>query len=696
MFNQSRSYIIRFLFVLAFLVILAQLFNLQILSSEYADLANRNALFRRTIFPARGMVFDRKNRPIVRNVQMFDLMVNPSEMRGVDTTFLCRLLEIDSTEFMRRLQAARNKYTTMPSSFEDLLTPEKYARLYENMWRFGNGFFLQERPVRTFPFNVGSQFMGYTGEVDSAIIARSEGYYQPGDYVGRTGLEASYEQILRGQRGVQWLIRDNKGHLQGSYAGGAMDEPAIAGKALHTSLDVELQQLAEKLLKDKIGAIVAIDPKTGGVLAMASGPSYSSNDMTGSNFKKTYQKFVLDVSRPLLNRAIKGQYPPGSTYKPIGALIGLDEGVISPRSGIACSGNYYGCARPVKCTEKWAGHSGNLHDAIAYSCNSFFSMAYRLTVDNPRIGNVKDGYAKWKEYVNAFGYGHPLGVDLPSEDKGNIADTAFYNKRYNGYWNSCTNVSLGIGQGEMLVTPLQIANAMSIIANKGYYYVPHFVQSIEGESTEDTLLNRFRVKHKIPVHISDTLYNIVMQGMHDVTTRGTAASIPKIPGVDICAKTGTAENKRVIDGKVLQLKDHSVFGCFAPMQDPKIAICVIVENGGFGSTWAGPMAYLMVEKYLTDSLRADRVVEADRIASANLMPSYLPRLQYIEDSARAQYYFKLTKDSSYIRKFLKRGSSPRPQPARDSTAPRQRIAYLRPELLEPAKPISLKKKNLPS
>ncbi|MFL5773355.1 MAG: penicillin-binding protein 2 [Flavisolibacter sp.] len=691
-FNQSRSYIIRIIFAIAFLVILVQLFNLQVLSSKYQLLAQQNAFLRKTVYPARGIVYDRKGRPIVKNTLMYDLMVTPTEVKGVDTAYLCKLLDIDTAEFHKRILTAILKGGPVrASAFEDLLTPERYARLEENMWRFGNGFFLQERPVRTYPYNVGGHFMGYIGEVDSGIIARSGGFYEPGDYVGRSGLEASYEKVLMGQRGVQVLIKDFKNRVVGKYANGEMDEPAAAGRGLHTYLDVELQQLAEKLLKNKVGAIVAIDPKTGGVLAMASGPVYSPNELSGASFKKTYARLNLDVSRPFLNRAIKGQYPAGSTFKPVGALIGLDEGVIGPKSSISCTGAYYGCARPVKCTEKWPGHAASLRLAIAHSCNSFFSMTFRATIDNPKYGNAKDGYEKWKEYVNAFGLGHQLGIDLPSEDKGNIADTAFYNKRYNNSWNSCTNVSLGIGQGEMSVTPLQIANVMAIIANKGYYYIPHFVNSIENEESGDTLLNKYRVQHKIPVHISDTLYNLVKEGMHDVTVVGTAASIPKIPGIDICAKTGTAENKIILDGRIIQLADHSVFGCFAPKDDPKIALAVIVENGGFGATWAGPMAYLMVEKYLTDSLRADRVVEADRISNANLMPEHLPRLQYKEDSIRAYFYFNLTKDSSYIKKYMKKFV---PYIPRNPKKPLQNITFFRREdMVEPEMYTFTRKKN---
>jgi penicillin-binding protein 2 len=602
-FNQSRSYIIRLLFVVAFLVILAQLFNLQVVSSKYQVMAQENAVFKRVVFPPRGIVFDRKNRRIVNNIMMSDLMVIPSEVRNLDTAYLCQMVDIDTAEFKKRMLTAVLKGSRVRASvFESLLSHEKAARLEENMWRLGSGFFLQDRPVRSYPYNSGGHFMGYIGEVDSGIIARSDGFYQPGDYVGRSGLESSYEKSLMGERGIQYLVKDNKGRLVGSYENGQLDEAPLAGRDLYTSIDIEVQQLAEKLLTNKVGAVVAINPKTGGIIAMASGPSFNPNDLTGSNFKKTYGKFALDVSRPLLNRAIKGQYPPGSTYKPLGALIGLDEGVINQRSGIGCSGAYYGCARPVRCTEKWAGHSGNLRQAIAHSCNSFFSMTYRLTVDNPKYANVKDGYAKWREYMNAFGYGNPLGIDLPGEDRGNVPDTSKYNRVYRNAWNSCTNLTLGIGQDMMLATPMQIANSMCIIANKGSFYTPHFVDSLDDQTTEDTVLNRFRISHRLPIHISDSDFNDVMDGMEDVTIIGTASSIPKIPGINICAKTGTAENFH----RGVQQKDHSLFACFAPRENPQIAIAVIVENGGFGSTWAGPMAYLMIEKYLTDSLRAER------------------------------------------------------------------------------------------
>jgi penicillin-binding protein 2 len=669
-FNGSRSYIIRLIFLGVFLIIIAQLANLQLFSKKYKVDALNNAVFRKVVYPPRGIIFDRKDRAILNNTLMYDLMVTPSEVRNVDTAYLCQLLEIDTSVFrarMTELIVRNGRYR--PSAFEELLSQEKYARLEENLWRFNAGFYLQRRPVRLYPYNAAAHIMGYVGEADSSIIARSGGFYQPGDYVGRSGLEASYERILMGQRGVQFVIKDNKNRLQGSYENGLLDTAAEAGRGLRTYVDIELQQLAEKLMQHKVGAIVAIEPRTGGIIAMVSAPDYNPNDLTGYNKKKNYSKMVLDVAGPLLNRAIKGRYPAGSTYKPLGALVALDEGVITPRSGIGCNGAYYGCNRPVRCTEKWGGHAANLRLAIAHSCNSFFSNTYRLTVDNPQLGGVKKGYAKWNQYMNAFGLGNRLGVDLPSEDPGLIPDTIRYNKVYRGSWNSCTNVTLGIGQDMMLVTPLQMANAMCIVANKGYYYTPHFVKNIDSETKEDTLLNAYRRKHEVLTHIPDTVYEVVHSGMQDVVDIGTARAAA-IPGIHICAKTGTAENYRIIDHRRIQLKDNSLFAAFAPRENPRIAIAVIVENGGFGATWAAPMASLLMEKYLNDSLRAERLPEVERIAAANLMPSYLPRLQFIADSTRAEYYFNMTQDSSYLKKYVRRHANTPTAPADDSAARR--------------------------
>jgi penicillin-binding protein 2 len=355
--------------------------------------------------------------------------------------------------------------------------------------------------------------MGYIGEADSNIIKRSSGFYHMGDYVGRSGLEAYYERVLMGQRGVEFLLKDNKNRLVGNYEKGRYDTPAIRGRNLHTYIDIELQQLAEKLINGKLGAVVALDPKTGGILAMASGPNYNPNDLTGPNKQKNYSRMVLDVKAPLLNRAIQGFYPPGSTYKPLGALIGLDEGVITPASGIACTGAYYGCARPVKCTEHWLGHSANLRLSIAWSCNSFFSDVFRKTIDNPAYHSTRTGLVNWTNYMHAFGLGHRIGVDLPSEIGANVPDTTQYDKEYRRSWNSCTMVTIGIGQDKLTVTPLQMANSMAIIANKGFYYIPHFVKNIENETEEDTVMRKYRQKHEVLTHIPDDVYDVVQQGM---------------------------------------------------------------------------------------------------------------------------------------------------------------------------------------
>jgi penicillin-binding protein 2 len=650
-FNQSRSNIIRLIFLGLFLVIIVQLFNLQVIQGKYKRMAMDNAVFAKVKYPDRGIIYDRKNRPILNNTIMYDLVVVPNEAKKNDTFGLCEILGIDTAEYKKRILEARMKNGPYrPSIFEDLLEPQLQARLDENIWKFP-GFALVERPVRVYPFNAAAHIMGYIGEADSNIIKRSGGFYHMGDYVGRNGLEAYYERVLMGQRGVEFLLKDNKNRLVGNYEKGRFDTSAIRGRNLHTYIDIELQQLAEKLISGKVGAVVALDPKTGGILAMASGPNFDPNTLTGPNKQKNYASMVLDVSLPLLNRAIKGQYPPGSTYKPLGALIALDENVITPQSGIGCTGAYYGCARPVKCTEHWQGHSANLRLSIAWSCNSFFSDVFRKTIDNPEFHSARTGMVKWTEYMHKFGMGHRIGVDLPSEDGGNVPDTTQYDKEYRRSWNSCTMVTIGIGQDKLTITPLQMANSMAIIANKGYYYIPHFVKNFENETEKDTVLKKYRLKHEALTHIPNDVYDIVQQGMQDVVEHGTAR-VAQIPGINICAKTGTAENKMVLDGKVIQLKDNSMFVCFAPREDPKICIAVVVQNAGYGATWAAPIGSLLVEKYLTDSLRTERMAEVKRISEANIMPDYLPRVQFITDSIRAWKWFNLTRDSAYIRKYL--------------------------------------------
>lgn len=598
-------------------------------------MAANNAIFRKVVYPDRGIIYDRKHKAILENVVMYDLVVTPRETKGSDTAALCSILGIDSAEYHKRIISAIIKNSSYkPSTFSALLTPETYALLNENMYKFP-GFILQERPVRKYPFSSAGNVLGYLGEVDSSFLRRhkEEGYLQ-GDYAGMTGLERSYEKVLMGVRGVERYIRDNRNRIQGPYEKGVFDTVAIPGRDLYTSLDIELQKLAEQLLGNKIGSAVAINPKTGGILAMATSPSYNPNLLTGSERRSNFGKLILDTARPLLNRATKGQYPPGSTFKPLGALVALDEGLITPAYGYPCRGGYFACGRGVRCEHSDAGHAANLRAAIAHSCNAYFCDVFRKAIDNPAFPNTQAGYLKWKYYMNAFGLGEKLQVDLPSEDAGNIPDTARYNKDFGGFarWNSCNILTLGIGQDRMLATPLQLANAMCFIANKGWYYTPHFVDSIENQTIGDSVfLGRFKIKHQV-TNISSTDFDAVQLGMWDVTTGGTATRA-QIPGYNICAKTGTAQNPHG--------KNHSLFVAFAPMENPKIAIAVVVENAGYGSTWAAPIASLMMEKYLNDTISTKRLPEVERIAKADLIPVAVKNWYARKDSIKLARLAKL-------------------------------------------------------
>ena len=651
-FNQPRSRNIRIILVVAFSVIFVQLFYLQIISSKYKKLAMDNAVYPKVIYPERGIIYDRNGKAILNNTIIYDLMVTPAEVKGIDTISFCRVMQIDTATFRQRILDAIYKNTAVrPSVFSPMLSKEIQARFEENSWRY-TGFTLVERPLRIYPFDAGAHLLGYVREVDKRDIERSNNFYRQGDYIGKTGLEAYYEDVLMGQRGVKYLIKDNWNRLVGSYENGAYDTVAIAGRSLHTSVDIGLQQLAEKLFTNKVGGMVAIDPKTGGILAMVSGPDYNPNDLSGPNGSKNFAKMQLDVSGPMLNRAIAGRYEPGSTYKPLGALIALNERVIHKEFGFPCAGRYNLCGHgKPECTEKFAGHASNLRLAIAHSCNSYFAHVYRLTVDNPKYRNVKQGYLHWKSYMNAFGIGVKLGVDLPNENTGGIPDTSVYNKENAGYWTSCTNLTLGIGQDKMQTTPLQMANAMCIISNKGYYYTPHFITKIEGQTEDDSVwVNKYKVRHNVLTQISNEDFNTVIEGMNDVVKLGTARVV-QIPGIEICAKTGTAENYTVLDGRRIKLQNNSMFVCFAPKENPKIAMAVFIQNAGFGATWAGPISRILLEKFLNDSLSNRSKDDSVRIVNANLTPSYFKRLQYKEDSIRARKWYQVTHDSSYLKRF---------------------------------------------
>ncbi|SHN42038.1 penicillin-binding protein 2 [Chitinophaga sp. CF418] len=616
-YNQPRKRVIQFIILGMVILIITRLFFLQVVEKKYSKLADANAVLRKVVYPSRGIIFDRKGRSILSNDAMYDLVVTPINVKNIDTAYMCEILQIDKEEFRRRITGAIIKNgSRRVSVFASLLPPEMFGRLQESMYMFQPGFELVQRQIRSYPFNAAANILGYIGEVSPQMLQKpAYSAYNQGDYLGMTGLERTYESVLMGQRGIQYLVKDNLNRPQGPYEKGEFDTAAIAGKNLRLALDVDLQVLGEHLMRNKIGSIVAIDPRTGGILTMVSAPTFDPNLLTGSYRARNFSRLFSDTTKPLFNRAIQAGYPPGSSMKPLTALIALDEGVITPSFGFPCFGAYTYCGRAIACTHHNAGHAANLRLAIANSCNAYFVHLYRMEVDAAKWGGVKKGHQKWHDYISSFGLGHRLGVDIPGESPGKAIDTAGMNKLYRGQWNSCSELYVGMGQGQVVATPMQMANAMCIIANKGYYYLPHFVDKIDNDDTE--LLTKFREKHTV-AHVSDSSYMPVIYGMEDVVERGTGVSA-KIEGEIVCGKTGTAENNAIVNGKLAKLKNHSVFVAFAPRDNPKIAIAVIVENAGFGSTYAAPIASLIMEKYLHDTISVKRKPQMKTLLEYNTL-----------------------------------------------------------------------------
>jgi penicillin-binding protein 2 len=624
-YNSQRSRVILIVFASVFVVIILQLLNLQLFSAKYRLQAESNAIYRKTVYPDRGIIFDRKKQAILENTIMFDLVVTPNDIKGVDTTALCRILNIDTAEFHKRVVTAiikNGRYR--PSVFVPLLRPELYAKLNENMYKFP-GFVLAERPVRTYPFGVAANVLGYIGEVDTNFLKKhAEEGYEMGDYAGMTGLERSYEKVLMGQRGVQRFIRDNKARIQGSYENGTYDTAAIAGKNIYLSLDVKLQALGEKLMTNKVGSIVAIDPKTGGILCMVSAPTYDPNYLTGPDRRKHFSELFTDPRKPLLNRTVNGYYSPGSTFKTFVGIVSLAEGVMSDRTNVSCGGAYYGCGRRMGCH---AAGTFTLRPAISHSCNSYFAVAFRKSIENAAYPSRDSALGRFNQYAASFGLGHKLGVDIPSEKRGIIPSAKYYQKIFGARWQSCNIISNSIGQGEVSTTLTQLANMMAVIANKGWYYTPHLVDSIEGGDTYG-LLKPFKVRnHTLPV--PDSIFEAVHDGMQGTMEFGTGY-YAKVPGIVVCGKTGTVENTH----KGEKQKDHAFFGAFAPRDNPKIAIAVMCENAGYGATSAAPIASLLIEQYLNDSIATDRKSLEDRLTKMNLIPARMRKEMAQMDSIK--------------------------------------------------------------
>lgn len=605
----NRKYIIQGLFVLLALILLGRLFYIQVASDKYFLDANNNALKKQFIYPARGVIVDRNGKVLAQNQPTYDLMVTPNEVKPFDTLSLCRIIGIDMTEFREKFRKAKVYSRYQASIFQKLLSVETYATLQERMANY-KGFDVQKRTIRYYPDSISGQLLGYIKEVNQREIEKYQGYYRPGDYIGKSGLEKQYEVDLRGQKGIKRILYNVHNVAQGSYAEGRFDSLAVAGEQLTTTIDVELQKLGEQLLANKLGSIVAIEPNTGEILAFVSSPGYDPNKMVGRETGKNYQQISSNPYRPLFVRPIKGRYSPGSAFKPLDALIALQDGVVNESTTVFCPGYYIAGNRRFKCDH--ANGDGNvaLRKSIARSCNVYFYDIFARMMLKKGRKNQHKAYDEWQEKVRKFGIGDTLGIDFPGESAYKLFTADDYTKRYSKYWGYTTILSVGIGQGEVTTTPLQMANIMAIIANRGYYVKPHLVKGIGNDKHID---NKYKEKHY--VGIDAKYFEPVIDGMQDAvnTSIGTATE-SRIPGVLMCGKTGTVQN---VHGK-----NHSVFIGFAPRENPKIAIAVIVENGGYGGAYAAPIASFITEKYLTDSLKGRRINGAtvEQYKADNLLP----------------------------------------------------------------------------
>jgi len=588
-FAGRRHIIILLFFIMAF-IYLMRLFLLQVVDSSYKLSASNNVLRYVTQYPARGLIYDRNGKLMVYNEAAYDIMVNPRQMEPFDTTEFCSLLDIEKEFAITRLQEAFDYSTYKPSVFLKQVSSERFARLQEKLYQFP-GFFVQPRTLRRYASPVASHLLGYVGEVNEKVI-EADSYYKSGDYIGISGMEKSYEEVLRGEKGVNVYLVDVHNRIKGPFEDGRYDKKAQMGANIISSIDAELQAYGERLMSNKIGSIVAIEPSSGEILSLVSSPGYDPGLLVGRKRTQNYRKLQHDTLKPLFNRALMAQYPPGSTFKLINALIGLEEGVVRPQTEYTCNYGYYSRGHHVGCH----GHKSplDLIESVQMSCNAYYCNVFRSILDNPKYEDIYESFDKWRSYLIDFGFGQKSGVDLPNELRGIVPSTEFYDRydRRNG-WSALTVVSLAIGQGELGTTPIQMANMTAAIANRGYYYPPHMVKEIEGEMTLDSI---YKEKKQIP--IDSSYFEIVIEGM-DLAVNGepgsgSTARSARMPDITICGKTGTAENPHG--------EDHSIFVAFAPKEDPQIAIAVYVENGGFGSKWAAPTARLMIEKYLTDSI----------------------------------------------------------------------------------------------
>ena len=597
---ENRRFVIGGVALAIVLVYIIRLFTIQLLSDDFKKNADSNAFLKKIDYPSRGAIYDRNGKLMVYNQPSYDIMVVMNEAKGhIDTLELCNALGISKEYFVKRMDDIkdRNKNPGYSRFTEQLfmtqLSDKEFSVFREKMFRFP-GFYVQKRSIRQYTYPYAAHVLGDIGEVSVSDI-EEDNYYQPGDYIGKLGVEKYYEKELRGEKGVQIMLRDAHGRIQGSYHNGKFDRRPVAGRDLTLSIDVKLQALGERMLQGKIGSIVAIEPATGEVLAMVSSPTYDPRNLVGRQRSKAHAALSRNVWKPLLNRSIMGQYPPGSTFKTTQALTYQTEGIITPNTMFPCHHGFSYRGLHVGCH----GHASplNLIEAISTSCNGYFCWGLYYMLGNRRkYGNVQKAMDRWRDYMVSMGFGYKLGIDLPGEKRGLIPNASFYDRAYHKSWNGLTVISIAIGQGEVNLTPLQIANLGATIANRGYFYTPHVVRKVQGLPLDTAFTHRHRTMASVRA------YSAVVAGMRSSALKGTCKALGHLP-FTICGKTGTAQNRG---------QDHSVFMGFAPMDNPKIAIAVYVENGGFGADFAVPIAGVLFEQYMTGKLSPS----AERMATA--------------------------------------------------------------------------------
>ena len=609
---EKRKYILGAIVICTVLIYILRLAGLQIFSDKYKRYADSNAFLNKIQYPSRGAIYDRNGKLLVYNQPAYDITFVPREVEHLDTLDFCRSLGITREQFLQRMKEVRNlrknpgysQYT--PQVFLTQLSAEECGVFQEKLYKYP-GFSIQRRTIRQYSYNAAGHVLGDIGEVSMRDIEKDD-YYIRGDYIGKQGIERFYEKYLRGEKGVEILLRDAHGRIQGHYMDGQLDRPSVPGKDLKLGLDIDLQMLGERLMRNKIGAIVAIEPKTGEILCMVSSPSFDPHMMIGRQRGKNHQILEKDRQKPLLNRAIMGAYPPGSTFKTTQGLIFLEEDIINKDTPFPCSHGFIHRGLRVGCHDHTSPLS--LKPAIATSCNSYFCWGLYRMIGDKKYGSPQEALTVWKDDMVSQGFGYQLGVDLPGELRGFIPNSQYYDRIYGGSWNGLTIISIAIGQGEILATPLQIANLGATIANRGHFITPHVVKEIQ-DNPLDSLYRTIRTPT-----IRREYYETIVEGMRAAVTGSTAGGTCRmintlLPDVEACGKTGTAQNPHG--------KDHSVFMGFAPMNDPQIAIVVYVENGGWGATYGVPIGALMMDQYLHGKLSPQNEALAEEFSNRTII-----------------------------------------------------------------------------